>query len=107
MKDISRRALLIISVGAVACLASCVSIYVAPPPADFTVLETDVERGRRVLAEMRSIGTAIESYAVDTNRYPEIPGALLSVGRYELQPLPKLATQLKLYIREGIHIAEV
>ena len=42
------------------CLSGCVSIYVAPPPAQFTVLETDVEMARRTMAELRSIGTAIE-----------------------------------------------
>ncbi len=94
-----RAAFLIFSAGAVCCLDSCVSIYIAPPPAEFTVLETEVEKGRRALADMRSIGTGIESYAVDTNRYPEIPGAVLSIGRFELKPLPELATQLKTYIR--------
>lgn len=83
-----------------ACLVSCVSIYVVPSPASSGVLETDVEKARRVLADLRAIGTAIESYAVDNNRYPVVPGSSVKVGRFDLQTGSTLAGQIQpIYIR--------
>ena len=60
------RSVILIAMAALASrLVGCVSIYVAPPPAQFTVIETDVEVTRRTMAEMRRIATAVESYAID------------------------------------------
>src|SRR5262245_443172 len=83
-----------------ACLMSCVSIYVAPQPASSGLLETDIEKARRALADLRAIGTAIESYAVDNNRYPVVSGSSMKVGRFDLQTASKLAGQIQpIYIR--------
>ena len=81
------------------CLVGCVSIYVAPPPAQFAVLETDVEMARRAMAEMRSIGTAVEEYSIDSNRYPVSSQSGRLVDEFRLDPVRSLAGVLKPYIK--------
>ena len=79
---------------------SCVVIHQAQPASPTTVLETDVELVRRATQEVRAIGTAIEAYSVDFNRYPlpEGPGDRI-VGDFELHRLRGLRETLRLYSR--------
>jgi len=46
-----------------------------------------IDRGKqkRTMADMRSIGTAVESYAIDNNRYPV--GATLAAVETSLEPI--------------------
>jgi len=54
----------------VAWCASCLTIQVAAPPEPPQAIESDSEKVRRAIAELRTISTAIQAYAVDSNSYP-------------------------------------
>ena len=43
-------------------------------------LQSDVEMMRQALADVRIVGTAIESYSVDTNQYPTASAPELTLG---------------------------
>jgi len=71
-------------------LGAC-TFHVHLPPAPVTV-ESDVERTRRAIAEIRSLGSTIEAYAIDYNKYPYPPiGPTLAVGEEKLVPLRTIA----------------
>lgn len=69
--------------GVIASLLSCAS--------PITVMETEVEQARRAVSEMRSVGTALESYAVDNNLYPVLGDASASIDEMRFRPVSELA----------------
>jgi hypothetical protein len=80
-------------VGAALVSVACVVVLRDSEPSHGR-LETDVEMARRAMAEVRTIGTAFESFAVDSNHYPVLTGDSpdFTVDRYQLDSAKFLAT---------------
>jgi hypothetical protein len=62
-------------------------------------VQTDVELMRQATAEVRTLGTAFESFAVDTNGYPTTTESDRTVGDFPLSNIESLSTVLKIYAR--------
>ena len=62
------------------CCAACVAIQVVAPPEPQTAIESDSEKVRRAIAELRTISTALQAHAVETNSYPKADTSDLAVG---------------------------
>jgi hypothetical protein len=71
--------ILLIVAGAI-CFASCVAIQVGEPREPHQAIESDSEKVRRAIAELRTISTALQSHAVETNSYPKPDTSDLAVG---------------------------
>jgi len=86
---------------AVVALATCgcVVVHVNERSENSGRLQTDVEMMRQAMAEMRTLGTAFESFAVDTNRYPAPTEPDRMVGDVPLSRIDTLSTVLKIYAR--------
>lgn len=74
----SIRILLIVA-GAIF-FAACVAIQVVVPPEPHQASESDSEKVRRAIAELRTISTALQAHAVETNSYPKPDTSDLAVG---------------------------
>jgi hypothetical protein len=74
----SRRIFLIVA-GAI-CLTACVAIQVVAPPEPHEAIESDSEKVRRAIAELRTISTALQAHAVETNSYPRPDASDVPVG---------------------------
>jgi hypothetical protein len=77
--------------------ASCLTIQVAGPTPTAGAgpsqeIETDVEKVRRALADLRTIGTVLQEYAVETNRYPEISASRFLIGDFRFAPVDQLSS---------------
>jgi type II secretion system (T2SS) protein G len=64
----------------VICCASCLTIQVAAPPEPPPAIESDSEKVRRAIAELRTISTALQAHAVDFNSYPKPDTPDIPVG---------------------------
>jgi len=53
---------------------------VGAPPEPHQAIESDSEKVRRAVAELRTISTALQSHAVETNSYPKPDTSDLAVG---------------------------
>jgi hypothetical protein len=90
----------LLMIGAALVSGACVVVFRDPHPSPGR-LETDVEMARRAMAEVRTIGTAFESFAVDSNRYPFLDGDSpeITVGGHQLHRVSALSGELKVYAR--------
>ncbi len=79
-------------------LLACVTINIVRPERDEQV-ETNVEKTRRALAELRTFGTALESFAVDNNFYPKVQDRDIEVGPFGFAYFVRLESQLGIYHR--------
>jgi len=81
---------------AVAC-ASCLTVQVAGPgqagnPVAPQVIETDVEKVRRALADLRTIGIVFQEYFVDTNQNPKPDASATVLGDFRFAPVDQLSS---------------
>jgi hypothetical protein len=73
--------------------AGCINVNVAVPPNDEEV-ETDVQRVRRAVAEMRNVAVTLEVALVDGSGFPRAEDGSVHAGRIALSPLPRIADEL-------------
>jgi hypothetical protein len=59
---------------------ACVTIQVVAPPEPQSAIETDSERVRRAIAELRTISTALQAHAVESNSYPRPDTTDIPIG---------------------------
>ena len=71
---------LFLIVAGVVCFAACVAIQVVVPPAPQAAIESDSEKVRRAIAELRTLSTALQAHAVETNSYPRPDTSDVPVG---------------------------
>jgi Type II secretion system (T2SS), protein G len=62
------------------CFAACVAIQVVAPPEPHQAIESDSEKVRRAITELRTISTMLQSYVVESNSYPRPDTSDLAVG---------------------------
>jgi Type II secretion system (T2SS), protein G len=60
--------------------ASCLTIQVTAPPEPRQAIESDSEKVRRAIAELRTISTALQAHAVDFNSYPKPDTSDVPIG---------------------------
>jgi hypothetical protein len=60
--------------------AACVAIQVVAPPEPHQAIESDSEKVRRAIAELRTISTVLQAHAVDFNSYPKPDTSEVPVG---------------------------
>ena len=73
-------------------VSGCININVQAPPSE--EVETDVQRVRRAIAEMRNVALTLELALVDDSVYPRAEDGNVRVGRFALTPLPDIADAL-------------
>jgi hypothetical protein len=81
-----------VSLAAALFASGCININVAAPPSE--EVETDVQRVRRAIAEMRNVAVTLEVALVDGNVYPRAENGSIHAGRFRLTPLPNIADAL-------------
>jgi hypothetical protein len=79
--------------------SGCIVVHVNERPEDAGRVQTDVELMRQAMAEMRTLGTAFESFAADTNGYPTATDPDRDVGDFPLSKTEALSKVLKSYAR--------
>jgi len=77
--------------------ASCLTVQVAGPgqggkPGPSQAIETDVEKVRRALADLRTIGTALQEYFVETNQNPKTDASAILIGEFRFAPVDQLSS---------------
>jgi hypothetical protein len=99
-RPLTRIVLALMPLVSAALACGCVVIHQVEPRGPAPQLETDLEVLRRAMLEVRAIGTAIEAYSIDYNRYPlvEGPGDRV-VGDFQLHRVRRMRETLKLYSR--------
>ncbi len=59
---------------------ACVAIQVVAPPEPQSAIESDSEKVRRAIAELRTISIALQAHAVESNSYPRPDASDLAIG---------------------------
>lgn len=95
----TRTGWLMTAAGAVFAASACIVLHVDQRPDVGTRVRTDVEMMRQAMAEVRALGTSIEAFSVDTNRYPTATDSDRTVDGFPLSKVETLATDLALYAR--------
>jgi hypothetical protein len=77
--------------------ASCLTIRVGGPgqvgnAAPSQAVETDVEKVRRSLADLRTIGTILQEYFVNTNQNPKTDASAIFIGEFRFAPVDRLSS---------------
>lgn len=88
-----------IAAAAVLATWGCIVVHVNDRAEDAGRLVTDVELMRQAMRDMRVLGTAFESFAVDTNRYPVATESDRTVGDMSLSRVETLSKVLNVYAR--------
>lgn len=98
MKYVSiSRLLIVISLQIL--VLGCIVVHKEFPSSQETRIETDIEMVRRAIADVRSIGIAFDSYAVDNNLYPTMKESEMSIGDFSLGQIRTVAEELRFYNR--------
>jgi Type II secretion system (T2SS), protein G len=84
---------------AVLTACGCIVVHVNERSQDAGRLQTDIEQMRQAMADMRTIGTAFESFAVDTNLYPAATEPDRMIGDVPFSRIETLSTVLKIYVK--------
>ena len=81
-----------ISLAAAVLASACINVNVTVPPSE--EVESDVQRVRRAIAEMRNVAVTLEVSLVEDSVYPRAEDGDVSVGRFSLTPLTRIADKL-------------
>ena len=80
-----------ISLAAVVLASGCINVNVTVPPSE--EVESDVQRVRRAIAEMRNLAVTLEVSLVEDSVYPRAEDGDVSVGRFPQTPLTRIRRQ--------------
>jgi hypothetical protein len=80
----------LIGAWAIFCTA-CVAIQVVTPP-ESQAIESDSEKVRRAIAEVRTISTALQAHAVDFNSYPKADTSDVPIGGRRFAAINRLSS---------------
>ena len=91
--------LILVVASSLICTLSCIVVHKEYPANQATRVETDVEMVRRAVADVRSLGIALDSYAVDNNFYPKMKESEMRIGEFTFGSIRTVAEELWYYNR--------